>query len=85
MKALVEADGDGILGFTMIGAEVVQYRNADGHAVHWPARRDNYARDNGRGARRALLECSGPIRLAQKAYTEGSGALRPEDVSVGSK
>lgn len=54
-KGLVEADGDRILGFTMLGPEagevmaVVQTAMLAGHAIHGLARRDHRTPDNGGG------------------------------------
>ena len=60
MKALVEANGERILGFTMIGPEagevmtVVQTAMLAEHALYRPARRDHRASDDGGGAGRAV-------------------------------
>ena len=79
MKALVAADGDRILGFTMFGAkagevmDVVQTAMFGRYALHGLARRDHRTSDSGGGARRPLLECVGRIRLAQDHSAQAAG------------
>ena len=61
LKALIETDGDRILGFTAFGAEagevmaVVQVAMLGGPAVHGAAGRHPDPPDDGGGARRPVL------------------------------
>jgi len=74
MKVLVGGSDDRILGFTMIGAEASEVMTVVQIAMladlPYSRLRDAVIAhpDDGRGPRPALLECAGPIRLAQDPW-----------------
>jgi hypothetical protein len=71
MKALVEADGNRILGFTMIGPEAGEVMAVVGHALHGLARCDYRSSDNGGRACRALFNSTSPIAVRGRAARDG--------------